>query len=233
MIPFVYETAREVESLIEENELSEASIFPLCREGMWGYADKYGKTVVPFQYEYADYLRENRGRIRDKGKWGYVNKAGAAAVPCIYEKAEDFREGLAFVWTEGSWQSINYDGEIVDSGFEIRRFGRYFEGRARGRRGLCGYVDEQGQEAVPFIYGYVAEAFADGWASVRRSGRFDNGLWGMVDRFGNEVIPCSCPEDLRSGRLGSFREGLAPVRCDDAWGCPGPCAGHIRDIGGM
>ena len=225
VIPFVYETAREVESLIEENELSEASIFPLCREGMWGYVDKYGKAVVPFQYEYADYLRENRGRIRDKGKWGYVNKAGAAAVPCIYEKAEDFKEGLAFVWTEGSWQSINYDGEIVDSGFEIRRFGRYFEGRARGRRGLCGYLDEQGQEAVPFIYGYVAEAFADGWASVRRSGRFDNGLWGMVDRFGNEVIPCSCPEDLRTGRLGSFREGLAPVRCDDAWGLPGALCG--------
>jgi hypothetical protein len=42
----------------------------------WGYIDKQGKIVIPFQYGYADRFREGTAKVMKSGKWVYIDTAG-------------------------------------------------------------------------------------------------------------------------------------------------------------
>ena len=107
--------------------------------------------------------------------------------------------------------------------------------------GASGYIDEQGEVALPFIYEY-AYPFIDGYAVVKSQGK-----WGVIDRDGHVTVPFAydqiplrgfCADDrygvVKNGKFGyvaldgteaipcrfdipfgkcdcEFREGVAPV----------------------
>jgi hypothetical protein len=38
----------------------------------WGYIDKTGKTVVPFEYDYTQSFSEGLAWVQKDGKWGIL-----------------------------------------------------------------------------------------------------------------------------------------------------------------
>lgn len=62
----------------------------VCRNGKYGFIDKYGREVVPSRYdEVCDNYPERFSllRVKSDGKYGYVNYAGIEWYPCVYDEA--------------------------------------------------------------------------------------------------------------------------------------------------
>ena len=58
---------------------------------LWGYIDKTGKAVIPFQFEEAGSFTNGRARVQaNDGKWGYIDKTGQVVIPCQFEYAWEF-----------------------------------------------------------------------------------------------------------------------------------------------
>jgi hypothetical protein len=45
-------------------------------KGTWGFTNKDGEIVIPFQYEDAESFVNGKARVRKKGTWFQINKAG-------------------------------------------------------------------------------------------------------------------------------------------------------------
>ena len=68
--------------------------------------------------------------------------------------------------------------------------------------GASGYIDEQGEVALPFIYEY-AYPFIDGYAVVKSQGK-----WGMIDRNGRVMVPFKYDELWYRGLCADNRYGV-------------------------
>jgi len=82
----------------------------------------------------------------------------------------------------------------------------YFCNYGRDGDGLCGFIDSEGNIAVPAKYDGI-DSFAEGLAPVSIDEK-----WGFVDAKGHEVIPPAYDN------VSQFSEGLAAVERDGAWG---------------
>ena len=68
--------------------------------------------------------------------------------------------------------------------------------------GASGYIDEQGEVALPFIYEY-AYPFIDGYAVVKSQGK-----WGMIDRDGHVTVPFAYDQIPLRGFCADDRYGV-------------------------
>lgn len=144
--------------------------------GKYGYVDKAGKAVIPFEYGYAGPFGElNLDGLSlvcteawstpytARGKCGMVNKQGEWVVPLVYGCILQASDGLA---------AVN-DGEYVDT-----------DSSAVGTRtGKWGFIDEKGKLVIPLQYDEVGN-FYNEVCFANKGGR-----WGMISKTGAEVLP--------------------------------------------
>jgi hypothetical protein len=180
----------------------------------WGYVDKTGKVVIPYQFADAEVFSEGLAAVQlgpsaatGAGLCGYIDPAGQVVIGGAYHRCSPFGEGLAVV--------MRFDDK-PDASPPSRH----------------GYVDKTGKLVVPLQYA-MATPFVDGFACVmtqeaaafidttgktviqggyRRCGKFSGGLapvatgsgkWGFVDRTGRLAIPATLDETR------PFENGLA------------------------
>ena len=112
-------------------------------EDIYGYMDKTGTLVVPFQYQYASDFSEGLARVQDStsGLYGFVDQTGAEVIPCQYTIVLGFFEGLA-----PAYAPVNGLWGFIDKG---------------------GYIDKAGNVVVPFQYEW-AGSFSDGYALAKK-----------------------------------------------------------------
>jgi hypothetical protein len=98
-----------------EVQLKNLELYPISRNGKYGYIDKTGKVVIPCKWEYADSFSEGLASVQnDNGKRGFIDKTGTVVIPCKWEDAEYFSEGLARVKDDnGKWGFIDKTGKVV------------------------------------------------------------------------------------------------------------------------
>ena len=60
-------------------------------DGLYGFADKAGKIVIPCQWVDAHSFHQGLAVVKDRsGLWGYIDKKGKLAIPCKWKEASDF-----------------------------------------------------------------------------------------------------------------------------------------------
>jgi hypothetical protein len=124
-------------------------------------------------------------------RWGFIDKNGKTVIPPVYFDAGEFHEGLAAVQEVKKCVSDRYHNTFSFCG------------------GKWGFIDKTGKTIIPPAY-YDAREFDEGLAVVQQvetyqekargfNGRdyYDyyetktrGGKWGIIDKSGNEVIPC-------------------------------------------
>ncbi|MBR0599915.1 WG repeat-containing protein [Sinanaerobacter chloroacetimidivorans] len=131
-------------------------LVPLSEQGKYGYLDKTGKSVIPFQYDSAWNFSEGLAAVERKGKWGYIDKEGRQKIPMIYDSAMDFNEGVAPVKRDGQWIVIDDQGKVLfETDYEW--IGKYSDGYAYVevkdpkyyKRTHGNYLDKQGKLLLP------------------------------------------------------------------------------------
>ena len=74
----------------------------------WGFIDKTGQEVLPFEWDNACSFSEEVAAVEKDGLWGYISLRGEEAIPLQYIGAKPFSEGAAAVQTEGGWSLIRF-----------------------------------------------------------------------------------------------------------------------------
>ncbi|MEM8719709.1 MAG: WG repeat-containing protein [Cyanobacteria bacterium P01_G01_bin.39] len=197
--------------------------------GKWGYIDKKGNEVIPFQYDDAWSFREGLAAVKQDtvlegdGKWGYIDKKGNEIIPFKFNSSGEFYNGLLSVskkqyqyskYSERKYGYVNKKGQVVIS-YKFDQARDFHEGLAavkllveyrwykRGKfYNKWGFINKKGREVIPFQFDQ-AWNFCEGLAAIQRDDK-----WGFINSYGNQIIPCQY-NDVRS-----FKEGLAAVRKD-------------------
>ena len=136
----------------------------------FGFIDISGKTVVDFQYDWAEQFFDGLAMVVKDGKYGYINTAGEVVIPLKFDGAEHFSEGLAAMKVNGSWGFMDTSGKIVIDPHYLPRIWSspmiFCEGLAAVRTETgTGFINKSGEMLVPAVYS-SAEDFAYGLARV-------------------------------------------------------------------
>jgi hypothetical protein len=186
--------------------------------GRWGYIDKSGALVIPYQFQYAKNFSEGLARVMVKERWGYIDKSGHLVIPAVYDLATDFSGGRAEVRTPGDYGFvyawIDQKGQR-DNSYSSRPpwaskydwVRPFSEGLAAvGYRGHGGFVDESGKLVLD-LGPVLGDSFHEGLASALKGKH-----WGYINRQGKFIIK---PQfKMAQG----FSEGRAAVRMGNKWG---------------
>ncbi len=157
----------------------------------YGVINEYGEEIVPAMYESIEIL--NNGFIVVTGEYellGLYNKEGKKLFEPYYNNYEyigDFKEGFAIVHERNG--TFKEDGP---PGYNFENIDYVF-------------INEDGK-AISSYY-ECASNFNEGMAAVKK-----NGLWGFIDKDGNEVV------ELAYDEVRAFHGGRAAVCLDGKWG---------------
>lgn len=111
------------------------TLFPVSRNGKWGYADRAGNVVIRTRFADAGSFSEGRAYVSIRPKWslaskyGYIDEGGEIVIAPQFDHAWDFSEGLACIEIAGKYGYIDTTGRIV-SGLRFDWAGDISEGMA-------------------------------------------------------------------------------------------------------
>lgn len=99
--------------LDEVGQFSEGKV-AANKGGLWGYLDKEGKVVIPFEYKSAYAFHDNRARVQDFNNHEcYIDHKGHRLESKDWEAAGDFSEGLARIRTGNTYGYMDTAGTVV------------------------------------------------------------------------------------------------------------------------
>lgn len=147
---------------------------PSGEKEKFGFIDITGKTVVDFQYDWAEQFFDGLAMVSKDGKYGYVNTAGEVVIPLQYDGADHFSEGLAAVEVNGRWGFIDTRGQmVIEPQYLPRMWGSpmiFSEGMAAVRTETgTGFINRAGEMVVPAVYRSVDD-FSGGLALIGAPG---------------------------------------------------------------
>lgn len=173
----------------------------------YGFIDTAGKVVVELKYDAVHDFQDGMACVMELVgqtyeemyyKYGFVDQTGKLVIPMDYEILET---GYMLGFSEGMAQVTKLPEKDLSGGEDFAS---------------C-YIDKTGKVVVPLQYrfnaeGYMGtvEGFQNGFAVV--CSYDDEGLYGVVNEKGEEVIP------LEYSELQNFSEGLAAAQKDGKYG---------------
>lgn len=197
-------------------------LFPVVKDGKWGYIDRAGKIAIPTQFDGAGAFREGVARVSVNGKTVFINTSGRIIIRPPFDIVGDFSEGLApvnvgekrdprigLIQDPGKWGYIDKTGKLVLQ-LKFSKADAFSEGLAAVKDGgRSGFIDHTGKMVfeAPFD---VSWGFHEGIVLVK-----SNLEMRYLDRAG-KPIPTPALDDNYYGR--DFSEGLAAVKIKDKWG---------------
>ena len=197
----------------------------------WGYVNKKGETVIPFEYNKALPFKNGYAVVFKNGKCGVIDKTGKIVVDIKYEHINgELTAGMFAVKSNGKYGFVDINGKVVIpfKYWSINAYKLFKEGLAAvaTSSGHWGFINNKGETIVPFKYSSV-KYFENGYAEVQKGN-----TWIKVDKTGNEVLLDDepLPQDLKNAlkQYNSYtlRDGVYFVRKQDREGVLGR-NGHV------
>ena len=132
--------------------------------GKYGYADKTGKLVIPFEYDYAEPFYKGIAKVSKGGREFYIDKKGKECLSIENDKLSDYVEFSSNGWGALS-KERNENGLMM-----VEKDGKY------------GWKNGKGDIVIPIQFESASD-FSDGLAWVKL-----NGVIGFVDKDGNSTF---------------------------------------------
>ncbi|WP_201546089.1 WG repeat-containing protein [Psychrobacter sp. H7-1] len=168
---------------------------PMGEDGKYGYMNKAGKLVLPYQYQKAGDFNKARAVVCKNDKCGVINKSGKTVIPFKFNDLEDYSDGLAKFstepWGQGKSGFIDTNGKVVVSarwdaampfsqGLAAVRVGDYENGK-------WGIINKTGKVIVTPIYdnAYIEP---EGDAMDVDGGVYENGTINMYNVGNNGSV---------------------------------------------
>jgi hypothetical protein len=145
------------EPVVSDPSLSDVEMeYESDNEIYYGYIDKTGKWIIKPQFSYAEDFSEGlAGAALDYGDRGYIDKTGKFVIAPKYDNTYPFSNGYALVkirmfqpaYIDKSGKvnkALSPDRGVFDKSAPLETDYAF--------SGLCGFVNEKGEEVIPHIY---------------------------------------------------------------------------------
>jgi len=179
----------------------------------WGYADKKGKLVIPYQYDWADSMFNGIARVNLNKKFGFADSTGKIKITYQYDYVGRFKGGVARVKQNKKFGFINFSGrQIVPFKYDVAEDfanGSAIVGTTKGFSSSLGLIDTLGREVVALEYVKLMKANNGNFIAAKKDDPAaehyvtDEVKMGMINRLGEIMIP------FKYRMLGPFYNGLA------------------------
>jgi KWG Leptospira. len=196
-VPLDYYGRFGKETFVHYNHFCEGLAPLIDGRGRFGYVNKIGETVIPFEYDFTYTFSGGLAAVKKDGKWGFVDRSGNVAIPLKYDSVGPgiFHEGRIAVKQSGGWGYIDKTGaELTPFIFETANSSDHDEAHAEVN--LASHQTDSDETG----------SFREGLAVVKKDGKY-----GYIDKTGAVVLP------VIYDRATSFSEGHAAVKKDGAW----------------
>jgi hypothetical protein len=169
------------------------------------------------------------------GKWGYVNELDEVIFPFEYDEVNEFHDDRALVYnkTTREYGYIDKGNMFLGTTHTVLPLYTYtnatdFKGglAAVHKDGKWGFIDTNGNEAVPFIYQAVG-SLADNLIPAEM-----DGYWGFIDKQGNTVIDFIYTDIMHKESDGYMWYGVNVPNLDKSF-TDGRIIVHINDAQGV
>lgn len=175
-------------------------------DGKIGFIDKTGNMVIPPAYDSVPtgwnvrVWRDGFAIVKVANKTGLIDRKGNTVLPTVYDDVEFFATHPILTDGEENYYEISVKpqgtGIICSKGIVVEpvyeKISDYSEGLTAAKRdGKWGYLDTEGNIALPFEYDN-ASSFKGSYARVTKDSRTF-----VIDRAGNEI--CDKVEKLQFG----------------------------------
>ena len=90
-----------------------ALLFPIVREGKWGYINQQGEIALAPQFDKADTFSEGLAAIRLGKQVGYIDTTGKIVINPRFDDGWAFQGGVAPVKMGNKLGYINMQGQFV------------------------------------------------------------------------------------------------------------------------
>ena len=60
----------------------------VLKQGLWGFINKKGEEVIPFEYDYVTNFNQGVSFVQKEGKWGAIDTTGELIVPIKFSFIE-------------------------------------------------------------------------------------------------------------------------------------------------
>ncbi|MCC6410811.1 MAG: WG repeat-containing protein, partial [Saprospiraceae bacterium] len=174
--------------------------------GMYGYMNTNGETVIPLKYAAATVFSEGLAAVQENETSAayFIDKTGKKVIdlPVGYEYFGNFSEGMASVAYKGLGGFIDRTGSVKVPA-KYTNLTNFKNGMAivQNDLGKQGFIDSKGVEVIPPAYDECGNMSEDGLAWVKLNNKF-----GFVNRTGKLVIPAEYEA------VSNFVKGVAGVR---------------------
>lgn len=185
---------------------------PVCKEAgpdeyRWGYLNRLGEEVIPFQYAVASGFSEGLAAVYDGEKYGYIDTAGNWVIPPVYDDAGDFHNGCAYIAQGESYNIIDKSQNfLLDEPCDRIYYTDSTEGivceyfqlfdQETGLRGI--FSTKQRKVIAEPRYDLVENYGGDSLIASRHLPD-DTILQGLVTVDGTEAVPCEYEEIVYLG----------------------------------
>ena len=191
--------------------VADIPLFPVQRDGHWGFMDATGRLAVSATYDavipFSEGMAAGRNWKDGRHVWTFFEVDGTEVFEIEAYGMGPFKNGLARAQANGRWGFIDDSGTWVINPYmnDARDFA---EGLARVKTTgwQWTFIDADGDVVIDTKYGEISD-FSDGRARFE-----DDDQWGFLDTSGNEAITPQFSEAR------SFSDGRAAVKVGDRWG---------------
>jgi hypothetical protein len=140
-----------------------AGLAPVMKDGLWGFVDAQGTTVIPFVFEdtRAQHFKTGLAAVKVERRWGFIDRSGSFSINPYFEEVWPFAEGLASVKIDGRWGMVDLGGDVRLSP-QWDELGQLVNGLANAQLdGKSGYVDATGDWVIAPVYDKAKPFFGD------------------------------------------------------------------------
>lgn len=191
-------TKKETNHYDDIGVFGEYDMWPVQRDGKWGFIDHAGKLIIPCQWDGVGMVLDGRASVQKDGKWGAINREGSLIVPCewqcLFPEVDGGYTVMSFSGCEGA---LAADGTVLIPCGKYTSVGPVINGARKISVGeLNGLCTATGEIITPCQW-YETGYFCDGLAWVIGEAR----ARGYINMQGELVIPCqySNAEDFVNG----------------------------------
>lgn len=189
-------------------------------DALYGLADRYGRLVLPTEYQAIEPFSEGLALVAKDNLAGYVDQKGKIVIPLRYKAAGNFSEGVAWVsWVKDGRTKVGFvDRNGKETALPYLEVSSLSDGLARvmeldkSGNQKFGFVLKNGKTIVKPRFD-AAEPYCEGMALVMQKDVGGQEKYGFVDKSGKVAIP------MEYDAAESFSGGLALVmKKNVGWG---------------
>ena len=121
---------------------------PIAQNDRWGYTDKSGNVIIPYQFDEALPFTEGLAAVKVAKRWGFIDGKGSFVINPSFDGALPFSEGVSGVKSGNRWGFIDHKGNMVIP-LQFDHVDSFAEGYAMVKLGeRIGYIDLTGKYII-------------------------------------------------------------------------------------